>query len=170
MEVKLDDKRSGRAVNDVDCVGCYEVLVTLCGSWRAVNDVDCVGCYEVLVTVGAALIVNSLCIPWVRRGDLEYDSFRYFGIRWRWVIGFTRRLFYPRHLWTEGQGGPVSCDGPFGERENVSPHPGIDLIFGLTPFGWLLFITLTHYFWWEYHFCLTPFLLTPTFFKESSWA
>ena len=26
------------------------------------------------------------------------------------------------------------------------------LIFGLTPFGWLQSIMLTHYFWWEYHF------------------
>jgi len=24
-------------------------------------------------------------------------------------------------------------------------------IFGLTPFGWLHYITLTPYFWWEYH-------------------
>jgi len=32
MEVKRDDKQSGRAVNDVDCRGCYEVLVTLWGS------------------------------------------------------------------------------------------------------------------------------------------
>jgi hypothetical protein len=24
-------------------------------------------------------------------------------------------------------------------------------IFGLTPFGWLYYITLTPYFWWEYH-------------------
>lgn len=32
-EVKRDDKQSGRAVNYVDCGGCYEVLVTLCGSF-----------------------------------------------------------------------------------------------------------------------------------------
>jgi hypothetical protein len=45
MEVKRDDKRSGRAVNDVDCVGCYEVLVTLCGS--------CTCCELLVHSVGA---------------------------------------------------------------------------------------------------------------------
>lgn len=33
MEVKRDDKQSGRAVNDVDCRGSYLVPVTLCGSF-----------------------------------------------------------------------------------------------------------------------------------------
>jgi hypothetical protein len=33
MEVKRDDKQSGRAVNDADCRGCCEVLITLCRSF-----------------------------------------------------------------------------------------------------------------------------------------
>jgi hypothetical protein len=31
------------------------------------------------------------------------------------------------------------------------------LIFGLTPFGWLLFIVLTSYFWWKHNFSFTIF-------------
>lgn len=45
MEVKRYVKRSGRAVYDVDCVGCYKVLVTLCGS--------CTNCEILVHSVGA---------------------------------------------------------------------------------------------------------------------
>ena len=42
MEVKRDDKQSGRAVNDVDCRDSYEGLVTLRGSFceLPVNSID----------------------------------------------------------------------------------------------------------------------------------
>lgn len=37
------------------------------------------------------------------------------------------------------------------------------VIFGVTPFGWLLSILLTSYFWWECHFSFTPFWFMSTF-------
>jgi hypothetical protein len=51
------------------------------------------------------------------------------------------------------------------------------LIFGLTPFGWLLFIVLTSYFWWEYNFLFTTFFALSFwgnkdwiyYFKDNNW-
>jgi hypothetical protein len=44
------------------------------------------------------------------------------------------------------------------------------LIFGITPFDWLRYITLNPYFWWKYNFWFMPFLFTPTFsFVQLGW-
>jgi hypothetical protein len=65
---------------------------------------------------------------------------------------------------------PTACFEPFFPSKayyqfvplfNLRP-----LIFGLKPFGWLHYITITSYFWLEYYFLFTSLWYTRTIFHE----
>jgi hypothetical protein len=49
--------------------------------------------------------------------------------RWRWVVSFMPRLFYPqgKSLWYPmDRDGPQSLSGRGGEEKNSQPPPGIE--------------------------------------------